>query len=462
MNNSMISKVTNNALSLLLIICSINLLFGTFYLLHLGRPFVYYEYLLIPFVFSLFKKYFFRFFTILVLIISDLLISISKIYYFDTFNFLQKFSSIFISNFSFKFWIVVVACVGFILLFIHLLITKTALRTITYTKNDKKFGVLFLILGFAIVYIIDSLFGSSSLQFKPNGKLTLNFSQSIVRQYMKDATIYVKKYLPVSQIQNFENSNKRESLSYEYLLKDSSQKQALIILESWGLNSNLLKRMEQIEPIMQLNNYGYNVHLDSSLFFGGTSQAEVRELYNKSGEAYYSVIQHGFSDIMGLAQYKNQAGYNTMALQSFSGYYSNGYHFRSSAGFNQIKEFSFFKNGSTINYNNHYISVNDEVVFDYGIKQLSKENKAFLYIVTINSHLPFHTQRGKSELESQYNRIKEQFSYLAALLKKYPVDKLVIVGDHPPPFLTESERSHYSSKFVPALIIERMPVKTIR
>lgn len=99
------------------------------------------------------------------------------------------------------------------------------------------------------------------------------------------------------------------------------------------------------------------------------------------------------------------------------------------------------------------------MVFDYGIKQLSKENKAFLYILTINSHLPFHTQSGKSELESQYNRIKEQFSYLAALLKKYPVDKLVIVGDHPPPFLTESERSHYSSKFVPALIIERMPDK---
>jgi hypothetical protein len=66
------------------------------------------------------------------------------------------------------------------------------------------------------------------------------------------------------------------------------------------------------------------------------------------------------------------------------------------------------------------------VVFDYGIKQLSKENKAFLYILTINSHLPFHTQSGESELESQYNRIKEQFAYLAVLLKKYPLDKLFL------------------------------------
>jgi hypothetical protein len=60
-----------------------------------------------------------------------------------------------------------------------------------------------------------------------------------------------------------------------------------------------------------------------------------------------------------------------------------------------------------------------------------------------------------SELESQYQRIKHQFSFLANLLKEYPVNKLVIVGDHPPPFLTEFERSHNSSKFVPALIIEK-------
>jgi hypothetical protein len=165
--------------------------------------------------------------------------------------------------------------------------------------------------------------------------------------------------------------------------------------------------------------------------------------------------------VKGIVQYKKIAGYNTVALQSFSGFYSNGYHFRKSTRFDQIKEFSFFKNQSAINYNNHYISVDDEVVFDYGIKQLSQENKAFLYILTINSHLPFHTQSGKSELESQYNRIKEQFAYLAVLLKKYPVDKLVIVGDHPPPFLTGSEKSHYSSQFVPALIVERKTIKKI-
>ena len=104
------SNYVNKTFLLILLLCSINLLFGTFYLLHLGRPVLYYEYLLIPIIFSFSRNYLFRFITIFGLLVLDLFLSISKIYYFDTFNFLQKFSSIFISNFSLKFWIVVIVC----------------------------------------------------------------------------------------------------------------------------------------------------------------------------------------------------------------------------------------------------------------------------------------------------------------------------------------------------------------
>ena len=30
------------------------------------------------------------------------------------------------------------------------------------------------------------------------------------------------------------------------------------------------------------------------------------------------------------------------------------------------KDFSYFKDSGSLNFNNHYISVNDETVFDYG------------------------------------------------------------------------------------------------
>lgn len=86
----MLSKYANKALYLLLIICTINLLFGTFYLLHQGRPVIYYEYLLIPIFFSFTRNYLFRFITIFGLLVTDLLVSISKIYYFDTFNFCKS------------------------------------------------------------------------------------------------------------------------------------------------------------------------------------------------------------------------------------------------------------------------------------------------------------------------------------------------------------------------------------
>ncbi len=448
-------KAPNKPFYIILILLGINLLLGAFNLLYLGRPILYYEYLLISLLFSFSSSYYYRFIVLLGLVFSDLLISISKIYYFDTFNFLQKFSSIFISNFSLKIWLVFIASALLILISIHLIIKKTVLASIASTKKDKKFGLLFFIVSFSIIFFFDSLFGSSTLQFKPNGKFNANISQSIIRQYIKDARVYFKKYLLVSKIENFKNIDNKNSITYQYLLNDSSSKEVLIILESWGLHNNLQKRMEQIKPILMLSNNGYAVHLDSSLFFGGTSQAEARELFNKSGEAYYSIIQHGFSDINGIAQQKKEAGYNTIALQSFSGFYSSGYHFRKAAGFNIIKDFTYFRQLAPINYNNHYISVNDEVVFNYGFQQLSKQNKAFIYILSINSHLPFHTQTGMSELESQYLRIKQHFSFLANLLKKYPVNKLVIVGDHPPPFLTEFERSHYATKYVPALIIQK-------
>jgi hypothetical protein len=449
----MISNSTNKTFPILILICSINLFFGTFYLLQLGRPFIYYEYLLIPLVFSFFKNYIFRFLAILLLIISDLLITLSKIYYFDAFNFLQKLNSIFISSFKLKTWLLILFSFILIILLIHLLIKKSIFSTINDSKSDKKFGFYFFVLSFVVIYCFDTVFGSSNLNYKPNGRLNYNFSQPMVTQLLQDAKIYFKKYLKVSQIQDFKNSKNSESITFKYLKNDTSDKQVLIVIESWGLDKDLRKRKKQLQKLLELGSFGYQFQLDSSLFFGGTTSAEVRELYNKSGEAYYSIVQNGYSDAISIPQLKYNKGYNTISLQSFSGYYSNGYHFRKVAGFNQIKDFSFFKNQSALNFNNHYISVNDEAVFDYGFKLISTQKRAFLYILTINSHLPFHVEGKKSELQSQSDRITEQFTQLANLLKKYPVNKLVIVGDHPPPFFTRREIDQYSTKFVPAVII---------
>ena len=232
----------NKAVHLLLLIYGINLLLSAFYALQLDRPIFYYEYLFIPLIFSFFRNYYLRFFTILGLLLADVLISISKLYYFDTFNFLQKFSSIFISNFSVKFWIYTILIICIIFIIIHLLITRSILSKISKSNSDQKFGVYFLLCSFVLIYGIDILSGSSSLQFKPNGKFNINFSQSIVKQYIKDARVYLKKYSLVSKIENFSNYQNKPSISYQYLQNDSSNKQVLILLESWGLEADLQKK----------------------------------------------------------------------------------------------------------------------------------------------------------------------------------------------------------------------------
>jgi phosphoglycerol transferase MdoB-like AlkP superfamily enzyme len=113
--------------------------------------------------------------------------------------------------------------------------------------------------------------------------------------------------------------------------------------------------------------------------------------------------------------------------------------------------------------------VNDEVVFDYGIKNAFSHPKSFTYLLTINTHLPFNGAinnkiTNEAEIKAlptkeslgQYCRLKEQFKAIALLLEKYPIDKLVIVGDHPAPFVNTNERDFYSKKWVPAIIIKKV------
>lgn len=438
----------------------LNICLNCFYLVWLQRPIFYYEYLILPLLFSLLPNKFIRTGIVFILILADTIISLSKIYFFDTFNYILKVQSLFLTNFGVIFWVEIIIALSIILILIYLLVSKTQFSNIKTKKADKQFGIAFIIIGMFLVFGLDVLFGSSTINFKPNGKSHINIAQSIFRQYVKDAKIYYKKYLPVSSIQNFNNNvsgnRNASSISYENLYNDTSKKQLLIILESWGLLKDTIKRNKQIASIEYLNEKGYSVKFDSSVFMGGTSQAEARELLNKEGQAYYSVVQNGYCDIQNLVQQKLKQGYNTIALQSFSGSYSNGVRFRKTLGFKEVKEYSFFSKFAAPNYNNHYVSVNDEAVFDYAFNVLKENKKQFVYVLTINTHLPFRVNKEENELESQYVRIHEQLEYLFKLLIINDIDKIIIVGDHSPPFIKSEERAQYSQGLVPALIIEKI------
>ena len=59
----------------------------------------------------------------------------------------------------------------------------------------------------------------------------------------------------------------------------------------------------------------------------------------------------------------------------------------------------------------------------------------------------------------RYYRMNQELKYLAALISKNDVDKVLIIGDHAPPFVFNSERDFFSSEYVPALIIEKKKIQ---
>lgn len=314
-----------------------------------------------------------------------------------------------------------------------------------------------------LAFGLDIAAGTSHFNFNPKFKTHHNFAESLILSYYKDAKIYATQYLPVSKIENFPT----QSATYKYLYNDSSNKQSLILLESWGLIKDSTLKANEINSFRAVLGDKYQLIIDSSLFLGGTSQAQARELLNKTGQAYYSVIQNHKCDINSIVQEKNNKGYFTTAQQSFSGFHSSSSIFNEAIGFKEIKEYQYFKNIKfNKNHDNFYTSVNDEEVIEYGIKNASNHYKYFLYLITINTHLPFYHHKeikddkikhlfNDDEATGQFHRIGDQLNKIASIIAGSDMDRVVIVEDHAPPFLNEHTRDLYAKDHVPVWVITK-------
>ncbi len=453
----------------------LNLLLSGFYLVYVDRPFVYYEYLFLPFLLSLFPNKLVQYTSILLLILLDLLLSFSHFYFFDSFNYLVKAPSLFISAFTFS--QLLVGLIGLVLFVLFVYFTQKMLvgANTTEKSSGSKGLLLFFVVSFLSIYAVDVYNGSSFVNFRPATNNHYNVGKSLARELYKDARIYYKNYAPIEKISNFLSRSKKLPSSFSLLIDSASSKELLIILESWGLpESHLLKAFLHQKVESQLSNK-YNITFDSTLSIGGTSQAEARELLNKSGEAYYSVVQHQKAIQEGLVQQKLQQGYRVFSRQGFSGFHSNGSKFRKLIGFEDVKEYVYYRDSLRFPdvYFNHYKAVDDRIVFADAMQEMKKSDKIFGYILTINTHLPFELPNGDKKSQSykelsasflnqfptmesfdQFYLLVNQLEELCKLIYNNSIQKVVVVGDHPPPFLKSSERSIYSAKFVPSLMIE--------
>jgi hypothetical protein len=473
-------------LLLLLVILIVNIALTGFLEISVNRPVIYYEYLLLPTLLLLINRHWLRVSVFLGLIILDLAFNLSHLYYFDLFNYLEKLPSLFISKFSISFWLIAIIGLTAIILFCNFLIQLFERKFANRVKNWLRNSLLITFSIFAIIYFVDSLNGSTVFGNSNEKKLIrsvriaekrqLNIGKSLLKDIYSDYQLFNLGKKQVHEIPDFKNLNNDSSFAYQFFYNSNGEKEVLIILESWGLLINQQLRVEQIAPFFILDSNRYQIKFDSSYFDGATVQAESRELLNKEGEAYFSVINQNKCDIKGLIQKKNEDQYTTMAVQSFPGSYSLGTKFNTLIGFQKFKEYTYFHDtlGMKNNHNNHYTSVNDEQVFSYVFENLSKNQKSFTYCLTINTHLPFSLSRREKkdpnfltfkqkytshfpseQTLERYYRMTQELNSLAQLIKNSDADRILIIGDHSPPFIFKEERKLYIPNLVPALFISR-------
>lgn len=469
------------------IILLINLVLTGFLEVTIKRPIIYYEYAILPFVLLLANKHSYRTIILIGLILLDLVYNLSHLYYFDLFNYIEKIPYLFISNFNIQFWLILALSLFILVWFCNFLIT---LFEKNLEKLDKKYTInLFLSVSFLLlIYIIDTLNGSSLIGTLDNGKHIINITtknkqeynigKSLLKDIYTDYTLFRLGKKEVHELADFKNINSDSSLSYKYFYNSTGNKEFIIVLESWGLYLNDTLLNNQIEPFYKIDTSRFKVKFEKSYFDGATVQAESRELLNKEGEAYFSVINHNKCDIKSLIKKKGEQNYKTLAVQPFLGTYSVGAKFKKLIGFETFKDYSFFHDtlGLPTVYNNQYTAVKDEDVFSWIFKNAANSAKTFTYCLTINTHLPFHLKQRiikdpdynkfyekynhsfpSTQTLKRYFRLTQELKYLADLINKSDVDRVLIIGDHAPPFLFKNERMLFSSTYVPALIIEKAP-----
>ncbi len=470
----------------LVIILLLNIVLTGFLDVTIKRPLLYYEYIFLPLVLIIVRKHFLKLVVFMGLVLTDIIYNLSHLYYFDVFNYVEKLPYLFISHFSIQFW--VIAILG-LLLFIGLsnfLIGLFDKKIIELGNKKYRINIVVAASFFLFIYTVDSLNGSSLLGTVQKGRTIINIrtekrgeynlGKSLFKDLYTDYKLYKLGQKSVHEIADFKNIDGDSSLSYKYFYNSTGNNEILIVLESWGgyLDDTLMQN--QLAPFLQIDSHRYDVKMEKSYFDGATVQAESRELLNKEGEAYFSVINHNSCDIKSLIQKKKEAGYTTMAVQPFMGAYSVGARFKKLIGFSNFKDYSFFHDtlGYAPVFNNQYTAVKDEAVFEWIFKNTSSAKKSFTYCLSINTHLPFHlnqrvnknplykpfTEKYKNYFPStqslkRYFRMSEELSYLAALINKYDVDRVIIVGDHAPPYLFKEERSLFSDHLVPAIIIQK-------
>ena len=431
------------------------------------RPLFVYEYFFVFFLIA-FNIHFAWPWIIFVLIFAlDIATVFSKLYLFNLPDFLNTLK--YFSNYSMNKVQIALLLTTFFALIGTFFLFKIIKRKIGADKVCLRLFVLML----ATTFLLDNINGSSIvLPYNPR----LNFYKNnlagapYVLLYNSLHNRNVKTNTPILSSLN------KESIAFKEYKSDDTSNQMLLIVESFGLINDSLKREQFQKDISDVfASMNWKTTWGKTLFTGSTTRAELRELLNCVGDYRYFINSKQTKNFMSIFQIKKKQGYNIKAIHSYKANMFERATWWKNIGADEVffSEDILLANNfkNKLNSESPFISVNDEDAFDFIQSKTVKSGKQFAYFLTVNSHLPFKGKLNKpnfskyfdidketdfsEEAKNQNKKIMSFLVYVASHLDHNKFQKVLIVGDHMPPFVKKDDRAFYNNKFVPYCIITR-------
>lgn len=246
----------------------------------------------------------------------------------------------------------------------------------------------------------------------------------------------------------------------------------LVLVESWGLaeDANIRNALDQPYSQPDLTSR-YDVREGTVPFFGSTVPGEARELCeSKIG---FHLLNATAQELQGCLPTRLAAqGYYNIALHGMDGHMFNRRTWYSSIGFREQWFRDGFRQQGLPDCVGAFTGTCDAAVAQWIGHRLENQetNPAFVYWVTLNSHLPVPTPAplpaadscSVAPLLSQQpafcswyqlvSNVHHSVSQLALANLARPT-VFVIVGDHAPPFSNPVLRSQFSGTVVPYVVL---------
>ena len=467
--------VPARVLVVLMILLAANLAVSWFLWNEKSRPLVYYEYLLAPLLCLYVSKRSLHAVIFGGPLLLDLLYSGGSLYQHDGIAFAIKLPQLFRSDFGWGFWglgLLAVSLLGVILA------GFAALQAWMQAGHSRKACCATILVLTVIVLIADVVNGSAgSLPFTGRN-YRVNLAGTLLFSLRSSFHGWSVGRQPLQTIPHYRSDKQRLCPSFEHFTSGKNR-QILVLVESWGVVQDCHLRELQEGLLKEKLTSRYDHEFGSCSCAGSTAGAEARELLGREPDAYYALLRHGPGAEETLVSRMKRDGKNTIAIFPYQGHFGQATDFRTRLGFDKVLSMQELQAASLgaplpVNRENQYGALNDEAAFAAAADCINRADKIFVYVTTINTHLPFRlaldvrqgkgyklfAARWQSSFPSEtcmehFFRIQNLLQSLATHLQAGVVDEVVIVGDHSPPFLGHAERAFFKPSTVPYVVLRK-------